>query len=67
MRTKLKTAVRSSPAGNWATPRLDETNLYSQARDDAKGITATDIMANISKLHEGTRSGIKNGSNYDVE
>ncbi len=44
MRTKVKIAVRSAPERNWATQRLDETDLYSLARDDAKRITATDIM-----------------------
>jgi hypothetical protein len=47
MRTKVKAAVRSAPARNWATPRLDETDLYSPARDDAEQITATDISANF--------------------
>jgi hypothetical protein len=64
MRTKVKTAVLSSPARNWATPRLDETDLYSQARDDAKRITATYIMVKISKLHAGTRYGNKNRGYY---
>jgi hypothetical protein len=45
----------------WVTPRLDETNLYWQATDDAERITATDIMVNISKLHAGSSHGIKNG------
>jgi hypothetical protein len=53
MRTKVKTAVQSAPARNWATLRLDETDLYSPARDDAERITATDIMVKISKLHAG--------------
>jgi hypothetical protein len=61
MRTKVKTAVQSAPARNWATPRLEETDLQSQARDDAEQITATDIMVNISKLHAGSSYGIKNG------
>jgi hypothetical protein len=60
MRTKVKTAVRSAPARNWAKPRLDETYLYSPARDDAKLINVTDIMVNISKLHARTIYGIKN-------
>ena len=42
MRTKVKTAVQSAPTRNWATPRLDKTDLYSPARDDAERITATD-------------------------
>ena len=64
MRTKVKTAVWSAPARNWATPRLDETDLYSPARDDAERITATDIMVNISKLHAGTSHGIKSRCYY---
>jgi hypothetical protein len=66
MRTKVKTAVQSAPARNWATPRLDETDLYSPARDsdDAERITVTDTMVNISKLHAGTRYGIKTRGYY---
>jgi hypothetical protein len=70
MRTKVKTAVRSAPARNWATPRLDKTDHYSPARDDAEQITATDIMVktdimvNISKLHARTRYGIKTMGYY---
>ncbi len=64
MRRKVKTVVLSSPAQNWATPRLDETYLYSPARDDAERITVTDIMVNTSKLHVGTRYGIKNRGYY---
>ncbi len=60
MRTKVKTAVRSAPARNWPTSRLDETDLYSPASDDAQRIIATDIMVNISKVHAGTRYGMKN-------
>jgi hypothetical protein len=36
MRMKVKTAAQSASARNWAAPRLDETDLYSPARDDAK-------------------------------
>jgi hypothetical protein len=66
MRTKVKTAVRSAPTRNWATPRLDETDLYLPARDDAERITATrtDKMVKISKLHAETRYGIKNRGYY---
>jgi hypothetical protein len=64
MRMKVKTAVRSAPERNWATPRLDSTDLYSPARDDAERITATDTMMNISKLHAGTRYGIENKGYY---
>ena len=51
MRTKVKTAVQSAPAWNWATPRLEETDLQSPARDDAEQITATNIMVNVSRLN----------------
>jgi hypothetical protein len=64
MRTKVKTAVRSAPERNWAMQRLDETKLYSPARDDAERINATDIMVNISKQHVGTRYAIKHRSYY---
>jgi hypothetical protein len=37
MRTKVKTAVKSAPERNYATQRLDDTDLYlRQARDDAE-------------------------------
>ena len=61
VRTKVKRAVRSAPARNWVTQRLDETDLCSPARDDAKRITVTDIMVKISKLHAETSYGFKNG------
>ena len=64
VRTKVKRAVRSAPARNWVTQRLDETDLCSPARDDAKRITVTDIMVKISKLHAETRYGIKNRGYY---
>jgi hypothetical protein len=65
MRTKVKTAVRSTPALNWATQRLDKTDLCSPARDDAEWITVTGIMVNVSKLHVGTSYGIKNRGYYN--
>jgi hypothetical protein len=54
MRRKVIIAVWSAPALNWATQRLDETDLCLPARDDAKSIAATDIMISISKQHVGT-------------
>jgi hypothetical protein len=57
-RTKVKTAVRSASARNWATQRLDETDFFSPARDDAGRITATDIMviiANCEKSSNGRK------------
>ncbi len=47
MRTKVKTVVWSAAALNWATQRLDETDLCSPARDVAERITATDIIVNM--------------------
>jgi uncharacterized protein (DUF3084 family) len=51
IRTKVKTVVRSAAALNWATQRLDETDLStvlcSPVRDVAERITATDIMVNM--------------------
>jgi hypothetical protein len=49
---------------NWATQRLDETDLCSPERDDAERITATGIMVKFSKLHAGTSYGIKNRGGY---
>jgi hypothetical protein len=64
MRTKVKTAVQSAPAWNWATPRLEETDLQSPARDDAEQITETNIMVNVSKLNAGSRYEIRNRGYY---
>jgi hypothetical protein len=51
-----------SPGRNWATQRLDETDLFSPAKDDAEQITVTDILACISKQHTGMIHGIKKGA-----
>jgi hypothetical protein len=44
MRTKVTTGFWRAPELNWATQRLNESDLCLPARDDAKRITATDIM-----------------------
>ena len=58
-RTKLKTAVWSTPARKQAESRIDETDLFRRQVDDAERITATGIMINISKQHVETSHGIK--------
>ena len=59
-RTKLKTAVWSTPARKQAVERIDETYLFRRQVDDAERITAIGIMINVSKQHAETSHGIKN-------